>query len=235
MVRSAIASVVVAIASGSALAAHTVEMHKIDTGLGKQIKILHDGGAFDAFAGEIVHEFRNGVGMGAQFSGKTMATYCVEVTQAVTETYKVYDVTDHVGTIPDPAMGSARGAALNDMFATLLEKRSEGVFNDDWAAAFQIAVWDVVYDYNDGVGRDSLDVETGDMRVQKTSGDPLSNSLVSKIDVFFDAIGVASAPFNVIGFHNASSQDQIVPAPGGAIALGSLGLVLISRDRKSVV
>lgn len=232
MVRSAIASVVVAIASGSALAASTVEMHKIGTGLGKEIKIVYNGDAFDAFAGEIIHEFRNGVGLGEQFNGKTMATYCVEVTQTVTESYKVYEVTDDVGSIPEPAMGAARGDALNDMFAILLEKRAEGVFSNDWAAAFQIAVWDVVYDYNEGVGRDSLDVESGEMRVKKTNGDPLSNSLVNKIDVFFDAIGITATPFNVIGFYNASSQDQMVPAPG-TIALGSLGLLLVGRRRKN--
>ncbi|MBL8747377.1 MAG: hypothetical protein JNK58_13610 [Phycisphaerae bacterium] len=231
MVRIAIASIVAAFACGSAFAADTVEMKKIDTGLGKEIKIIHGSDSFNAFAGEIVHQFTNGVGLGAQFNGKTMSTYCVEVTQTVTTNYRVYNVTDNVGTIPVPAMGADRAGAINSMFAMLLDKRAEGVFNNDWAAAFQIAVWDVVYDYNAGVGRDSLSVDAGDMKVKKTDGTTLSSSLRAKIDTYFDAIGVASSPFNIIGFHNDSYQDQIVPTPG-TIALGSLGLLLVGRRRK---
>lgn len=232
MIRSIIAGTVVAIACGSSLAASTVEMRRIDRGYGKEIKIIHESGTFDAFAGEIVHEFQNGVGLGAQFNGKTMATYCVEVTQSVTNEFRTYDVTDEVGTIPDPAMGEDRADALNDMFAMLLEKRAEGVFNDDWAAAFQVAVWDVVYDYDAEVGRASLSVSTGDMMARKTNNDPLSLSVRNKIDVFFDAIGVAESNFNIIGFHHDGKQDQIVPTPG-TLALGSLGLLLVGRRRKN--
>lgn len=231
MVRTAIAGVVVAIACGTSLAAHTVEMRRVDTGLGQNIKIIHGSNSFDAFAGEIFHEFRNGMGLGEQFSGKTMATYCVEVTQTVTNEFRVYSVTDEVETIPAPAMGADRADALNDMFAMLLEKRSEGVFNNDWATAFQIAVWDVVYDYDAGVGRDSLSVFDGDMKVRKTNDDPLSSGLRSKIGVFWDAIGVAFSDFNILGFHHEGHQDQIVPTPG-TIALGSLGLLMVGRRRK---
>lgn len=232
MVRTVIASIVAAATCSSALAANTVEMRQIGIGLGREVKVLHGAGSFNTFAGEIVHEFRNGVGLGEQFNGRTMSTYCAEITEGVSPAFITYEVTDDVGTIPVPAMGAARGGAINDMFAMLISTQSEGGFDNDWAAAFQIAVWDVTYDYDAGVGRDSLDVATGDMKTQSTSGASLDAGLLSKIDVYFDAIGVASSEFNVLGFHNESSQDQIVPTPG-AIALGSLGLLLVGRRRKN--
>jgi len=203
----------------------------VDTGLGRQIRLTHETTTFEAFAGEIIHQFQNGQGMGEQFDGKRLATYCTEVTQGVTTNFGLYSVTDDLSTMPVPAMGQSSADAINDMFATLLGLHADQIVNEDWAAAFQIAVWDVVYDYDPGIGRDSLDVDAGDIQVHRTDGSGLSSSLRNKIDVFWDSIGVAEGAYNVIGFHSDSYQDQIVPAPG-SIVLGAAGLLLIGRRRK---
>lgn len=232
MVRIAIASIVATAVAGSAFAAHTVEMRKIDTGLGRQVRLTHVGDSDNVFAGEIIHEFRNGQGMGAQFSDITMPTYCTEVTQHITNNFAIYTVTDDISTMPAPPMGADKADAISDMFATLLGLHEDNAMTNDWAAAFQIAVWDVVYDYDAGAGRDSLDVEAGDIQVHRTDGSTLSAGLLTKIGTFWDSIGVAESPLTVIGFHSDSYQDQIVPAPG-TLALASAGLLLIGRRRKA--
>lgn len=232
MVRIAIAAAVIAAASGAASAAHTVELKKIDTGLGSSVKIIHGGDSFNAFAGEIIHEFRNGVGLGEQFNGRTMATYCTEVTESVTTSFRTYTVTNDVATLNTPTLGTAKAAALNSMFAMLLGKQGEGVFNNDWATAFQIAVWDVIYDYDADVGRSSLSVTTGNLKVKKTNGDPLGSSIRTKAEAFWDAIGVSTSAFNVMGFHHDGKQDQIVPTPG-SILLGALGVIVAAPRRRN--
>lgn len=233
MVRSAIAGVFIALLCGSALARDTVELKKIGTAKGRNVKIVHGSSSFDAFAGEIRHEFRNGEGLGDLFEGLVLDTFCVEVTEYVTESFRRYDVTDDVGLVAAPPLGADKALAIGRMYALLLEMAGLGSFDNDAAAGFQVAVWDVVYDFDAGVGRDSLDVDTGDMITRETSGGLLGGGARAAAHLFFDAVADdGHEPAPLFGFHNDGHQDQIVPAPATA-GLAGLGALAFRRRRRA--
>lgn len=234
MLRTTSAALSVAYIASVATAAHTVELKKVDTGKGSNVKIQFGTIDQNVFAGELMHKFRNGVGDGAQFNGFTLPTYCIEVTEEVTTSYQQYDVTNDISGLPVPQMGADRAAAVQRMFALLIDiKNGAGTFDDNTSAGFQVAVWEVVYDYDAGAGRSSTDVGAGSLIIKNTNGSPLSSAVKSKADMFLDVVGTATSGTlpQVWGFHRDGKQDQIVPTPAAGMLAG-VGLLAAARRRR---
>jgi uncharacterized protein (TIGR03382 family) len=232
MVRSTFAAVSVCLGSAGAFAANSVDLQFVGTDLGRAVRIVHGSMVLDTFAGELRHRFTNGVGLGAPFSGMELDTYCVEVTESVADASQTYTVQDDIAFVSSPLIGPERALVIGRMYALLLTTQAGGEFDDDWAAGFQIAVWDAVYDYDAGVGRDSLSVDTGHLIVQAAGGGALGAGPRAKAEIFFDAVGLdgIDAP-PIFGFHHDGRQDQIVPAPG-TLSLAGLGLAALVRRRR---
>lgn len=223
----------IALVSGSAHAG-MVEMRQVGVGLGGGVRTSLGGNVLEVFAGQIAHEFRNGVGTGVQFDGQTLMTYCTELTQHVTQDWMVYDVTDIASApVPGPAMGAAKAQAIQNMLSLLVSETNAGRFSADMATGFQIAVWEVVYDFDPNAGRASVDITTGDLLVSDVGGGVLGAGAAMKVNEFLDHIALAGVEILPYAFVNEARQDQIIPTPGSLALAGVGGLLMARRRRKA--
>ncbi len=234
--RIGIVALLISGALGSgAFAADTVQMRFKAKGLGNNIKMSVNGGALQSvFAGELLHEFANGTGRGASLTG-IKATFCTDLLQHVTTSWKTYQLTD-VADMPVPAMGHARANAIADIYNFGMGAMDRGEMDNNMASALQIAIWEVVTDYDISVGRSTLDVSTGDFKAFNTTSGALSSGVSGYLNDIFNFIGEATSHNNLIGFAHGTAQDQIinmpmVPLPGaaGMAMAGLLGLGVVRR------
>lgn len=240
MIRRTVTACIVAFAAAAGANADTVEMKYLGTGAGKTVKISHNGSTKNVFAGQIRHEISNGTGLGAQFSGEFM-TFCSEITQYVTSTKKVYRVTGPED-ISTPAIGEFKAQAISNLYSYVMSAPTESGVNADYAAAFQLAVWEIVYDFSTIEGASSLDVEDGAFQARNTNDTQLSATIRGYLTDFFNAaFSFQSNAMLVYGLQNDSAQDQliatptggtIVPLPGaGVMGLAGIGLIANRRRR----
>ena len=179
---SAFAIGALALVSSNA-AAQNVDMRFLDTGAGTQIKIWSDGYDGRVFAGQLIHEIRDDRDRDS-LSG-VYTTFCVDVHQFVTsgfEDYRVSNLTD----VPDAhPMSEGAAQALRDIYAYAADEQLSESASDSFAAAFQIAVWEIVEDFDSG----KLDVNRGSFKAKKTNGRRLSGSIADHLDDLFAAVG----------------------------------------------
>lgn len=227
-----IASVVAALFMGaSAAQADTVDVRFLGTGQGKSVKIDFNGKRSNVFSGQLRHELSNGTGVGARFHGEHL-TYCSDLAQYVTSTRRTYQVTPIQNLPGGGAMGADRAQAIHDLYAFADKAQLAPGANADFAAAFQIAVWEVVYDYNVGAGLSSLSTTSGTLKVFNTNGQALSAAIRQNLVNFFNAVvNTHTTQRHVLGLSSGSYQDQMVfvplPAPAlmGLAGLGALALI----------
>lgn len=227
-----IAAAIAAMVSAPALA-DTVDVKFLGTGAGTSVKINLNGNQTNVFAGQLIHHFSNGTGAGAQLNG-TFVTFCTDLTEYVTSTTKTYNVVG-IEDMPNSApMGAAKAQAIADLYAYAAGSQIALAATDNIAAAFQIAVWEIVTDFNALAVNNGLSLSAGSLKVTKTNGSSLGSTLTSTIAAMFSALGTNSSGSGILGVSRAGSQDQLVvvplPAPG-ILALAGLGGVVALRRR----
>lgn len=217
-------------------AADTVQMRFDHVGAGRNVKVSIGGNSFNCFAGQLVHNFSGGNGGAAGLTGN-MTTFCSDLTQEVTgsgATYTLTGIQNLPQTMGFAAMGSAKKQAIYDMYSAAAGAQLAG--NADMAAAFQLAIWEVIYDY-DGSHTSSLSLGNGQLKVKSTSGTTLSSGILGYASYLFNAIGRNAAQTGLMGFSNGTYQDQIlqtvqvVPLPMAGVA-GLLGLGLVAYMKR---
>lgn len=230
-----LAAAVGALASASLAHADTVDLRFVGIGLGRNVQIVVGSASEQVFAGEILHEFGNGTGRGASLGG-THVTFCTDLFQYVSGDWTTFTLTD-IADMPTPPIGEAKAQAVADLYAAQASGEFRGVVDGDAAAAFQMAIWEVITDFNPSGGRASLDVSSGDFRAMDPGGTPLSAPILDDLDHLFGAIGSGKGRQSLIGLANRKTQDQIIefppsiPLPGvaGLTAAGLAGLLIPRR------
>lgn len=217
--------------SAGAAAADTVNLQFSHTGSGRNVRMTVGSNSFNCFAGQLVHNFSNGTGAAGGLTGSRI-TYCSDLLQHVTSSTSTYTVTG-IQNLPGGAgMGAAKAQAIYDMYA--YANGSQFGADADMAAAFQLAIWEVIFDYNAG-DSSSLNLASGTLKAKNTDGSALSASVLAKAALLFSAIGSNAAQTGLMGFASGSYQDQIVqivPIPAAAlIGLAGLGLAGYARRR----
>jgi hypothetical protein len=222
--------------SGSPAFAGSVDVNFIDVGQGRQAQINLNNSVHNVFAGQLYHNFTNGTDDCSSLSG-IFATFCTELTQHVTHDPAAYNCSPLAGAPLSGPMGETRAQAVRDLYAHAGDAQytNDGSqAGSDFAAAFQLAVWEVVYDYN-GTSA-SLDRTGGSLKFTGHNDNNLSSGVLATLAELFASVGSNSA-FNVYAVTNGCAQDQIVqavpvPAP---VLLGATGLigVLWKRRRKN--
>lgn len=231
-----VAAAVITAAAGAA-SADTVNVKYLGTGKGSNVKIIAPGVNQNVFAGQLNHQISGGTGLGAILNG-TYATYCTDITQYVTSTTKSYTVVP-IEQVPNVSpMGLSKADALRNLYTFGAGVQLTNAASNDFAAAFQIAVWEVVSDFNSNLGLTSLSVTDGTFKAKSTNGNVLSAGIMNNLNTIFSGIfnlPEGAVPVEIAGISHATAQDQIVvvPTPGALALAGVGGGLLIKRRRKA--
>jgi MYXO-CTERM domain-containing protein len=230
-------AVIAALAGGSVALADSVDLKFLSTGQGRNVKFDLDGERHNVFAGQLKHDYSNGTGRAAGLSG-TLITYCTDLLEETSKKANRFDLVD-TADAPSPAMGQARADALSEIYVFAGGAQNAAGADRDFAAAFQLAVWEIVFDYDDSAGRSSLDIESGMFEAYRTNGSSLTSGVQAHLETLFDAIGTIGLGAEQAGLYalvNDGTQDQliemaVVPLPGAA-AMGLAGLAGLAGVRR---
>ncbi len=233
MKTSRLAAVFAVAGLALAASADVVEMKFTGAGQGRNVKVTIGDKSMSVFAGQLKHSILSGTGLGADLVGDHL-TYCTDLYEYVKSSPTNYTIVT-LPEMPDSSpMGFARAGGLYDLADWAGSQPFDPAVSKDFAAAFQIAIWEIVSDYDPSVGRASLDVTAGALKVKDTGGGPLSSGISGHLTAMFDAVGSDSARRGLVGLRSFGAQDQIavIPAPG-PLTLAAGGLFLAVPRRRT--
>lgn len=213
--------------AGSA-SAQSVNMHFLGVGQGRNVRVSFDGHQTNVFAGELRHSITqsnsNEIDVG------DFTTFCVDFAQHVSGNSSPFDV---VGLTSTPQLTSKTLEAANRM-AAAAGSHVEG--NRNSAAAVQLVLWEIIYDFDPQVGLASLDLTSGRFSATRTNGNALWNGVASLANNLLstslgDLPSNGSADFRVLA--SDRRQDQIISVPStGPLAVAAVGGLLTVRRRR---
>jgi|WetSurMetagenome_2_1015567.scaffolds.fasta_scaffold449559_1 hypothetical protein len=153
--------------------------------------------------------------------GVQQNSFCIDLADTATTSPTAYSAVS-LSNAPDApvgAMGATKATALSKLWTMAYSP----TMTQSQAAAFQLAVWDIVTDLD-------YNVTSGNFRV--TGSDYGAQTLLNSLKTY------AGAGANLTALSNATYQDYVVssvPAPG-ALGLGGLGLALLRwvRSRRRI-
>lgn len=204
------------------------------TGSGSNVRISSPSYNGNVFAGQLKHTLSAGTGAAAAYDGNWL-TYCTDLAQHVTSTTKTYDVVS-ITLLPDGSpMGAAKANAIRSIYGAASSSPSSSSTSNDLATAFQLAIWEIVTDFNPAAASDGLNIASGAFRATKTDGSALSGGVTTQLNTLLNAARAGLGGTDLVGIRSGQYQDQIlpiaVPAPGAA-ALASLGLLCMTGRRR---
>jgi hypothetical protein len=231
--RTALAACSAALVLTGSCLADIVDVRFTGTGLGRNVRTDYLGSAHNVFAGQLTHAFADGSGSAAFLDGPRI-TYCTELTEYVTGSFREYALTPLQMAPDSDPMGADAAQALTDVWVHADGRQfltESTAANRDFAAAFQITVWEIVHDYDGTVT--SLDVNAGDLTVTRTNGQALTSGIAGYVSELFGAVG-ANTTFSGLGaVSRAGAQDQLVAVPTpGALALCVIAIVPLAGTRR---
>ncbi len=229
---------------GAAAAAHadTVDMACIANGNGRTIQATLGAQTWDTFAGRLIHQTSAGTGSLAGLPSNIL-TFCAEILQAQAaspSTYSLSSVATLSGNTGITNLGFAKQQAIYDLYSAAAGRQF--TLGLDYACAFQIAVWEVIYDYNTAPrGTTALDINSGNFRVAGAGGTTLSASITLIVKDLLAHVGTNAPAGGVIGLRSAQFQDELYNDPGDSIVplptgtwMGACGLALAAFIRRRV-
>lgn len=224
--RTIILSALAASAAFATLAtADTVDVYATGLGAGMNVSTILNGNVRNGFAGQINLSLSNSVGNNVDGS---WIAYCTELDQHifVPGNAGTYSQTS-VASLPDP--GPAMGAARADAIARMYFAAGGAQFGADneFCAAFQVAIWEVANDFGGSVG-------LGDLSGGAFTASGLTANMQSYLSALFAAASGNGSQALLLGLGSGTNQDQIIqlPSPGALALMGAAGLVNLRRRRR---
>ncbi len=207
-----------------------VDVSFLGTGSGQTVKITSPSRTGSLFAGQLRHQLSNGP---AGFNGDWI-TYCTDLAQTVSGSTSQFELVA-VDQLPDRGgMGAAKAQAIQDMYTFAAGSQLSNSTSNDLATAFQLAIWEVVSDFDAGGVANNLSMTAGFFTATMNNGAALSAGISAHISALFAAIGANSAS-DLVGIRSGTRQDQllqVIPGPG-ALALAGLGMAVAGRRRRA--
>lgn len=152
----------------------------------------------------------------------TFDTYCVDLAQSVrSNTNTTYDVIS----MTEAGYSTERQNLLTQLWGAY----KAGIDTKEESAAFQLAIWEILYDTN-------LNTNSGPFKVNSSS--TLRTAAQTLVTAASNLAGnpVGPAAFELVVLRSDSAQDQItaIPVPSaGTVALAGAGLLLAAPRRKA--
>lgn len=217
------------VAAAGAAHASTITVQYTGTQRGQNVAIQSPDRTGNVFAGQLKHTLSDGP---AELNGDWI-TYCADLAQGVSGTPRTFEVVD-IAVLPGNApMGAAKASAIADLYAFAGGSQLLATASNDFAAAFQLAVWEIITDYNPSETNFALGITTGNFRATRTDGNPLSSGVMNHLTSLFAAVGAGHNPDTLLGLRSTTHQDQIIPVPApGSAALAGLGLLCLAGRRR---
>ncbi|MCC6284073.1 MAG: hypothetical protein IT439_02040 [Phycisphaerales bacterium] len=226
----------VGIAAGIA-SADTVNLRFDGTGAGRSVNITFGEDQMNVFAGQLRHTFTGGTGIMEGHDGAQI-TFCTDLTQRVDRhgtLYRVEDLTNMPDAPNIDPMSSDQAQLLKRLYAYADGDQSSVEVGNAYAAAFQLMVWEIVWDFAPGELTSDLSLAVGDFTARKTDGNTLDNDVLDAFADLRDGIAHVGGLQNLVGLASECAQDQlfVVPTPGtGMLAAMSL-LLAAPRSRRT--
>lgn len=217
--------------------ADTISAKFEGTGRGTNLKATLDNSGVNVFVGSLRYTLTNGSGVGVALNG-AHRTFCADLLQTVSTsatTHQVVQASVLTNAI-SATNGAARASALADVFAIYGTQATDSAADNNFAAAFQLIVWDIIYDYT-SAGVSSLSLTGGRFVATQTNGSALSSAVTTAYNTIKSAIGPAYTSNGLFAITSGQFQDQLVqvqtliPTPGAA-ALAGVGLLAVGRRRR---
>lgn len=229
---------ILALAAAAPALADTTEMKFLGVGAGRTVRMTLNGDSTNVFAGQLEFNLKNGTGDAAQFNGN-QTLFCGDITEHTSSNYQIYTLVGAAQVNDTSAMGPATAAVMESLFAYAGGLQATTSSND-YACAFQLAVWEILTDYDANVGFSSLDITSGDFRARKTDGSSLWSSVSNQITDFFNHLSTSdSQGITLYGLTNPSHQDQLIPVLTGnnvptigTASLTAIGLAAMNSRRR---
>lgn len=195
--------------------ADTIDTTFVNVSPRRDVYITDNGGSsvFHVFAGEMLFHRNSGVDLGG--IGGLIQAFCVEIRQDVDfGGHYVYDLAP-VAQVPNT---SPMGATKADELSELWGRYFSIVVDNDSAAAFQLAVWEIVNDTQ-------LDLHAGNFQTVLGPGQTTDGAYVALAQGWLNSLDGTGPKQHLVGLTNSDYQDQITTIPAPAAAWGGLALL----------
>ncbi len=227
-------TLIAAAAFATTASADIIDARFVSKGKGRDVRITYGSTTKNVFAGQLNFRLSNGSGAASALNGDWV-TFCTDLAQGTNSTNKSFEVVPLAQVPNGGPMGGMKAAAIVDLYNYANGQQLGSTANQDFAAAFQIAVWEIVRDYDFTQGASSLSLASGDFKATGKNGATLSSAIAGHVGSLFAAVGHSSGSASLLGLRNGSSQDQVlpVPAPGPAVLAAAAGLMALPRRRRA--
>jgi hypothetical protein len=147
----------------------------------------------------------------------TFKAFCIDLNQTINFNTSYSFTKNAVESAPLP--GGGMGGAKADLLRELWGRHFLAIDSNTKGSAFQIAVWEIVFDTG-------LDLSDGQVRVTGNAG------VLAQAQSYMASLTGDSGYFApVYALSSSSTQDMLVPTPGAIALMGLSGLIIGRRRR----